>query len=878
VRRGAFRFRARIRKWLAAAAAGVTGAFQIAAAADGVFVRFRMDEPKDAQFHVKLGGFIHEPNWTLPSAIIRPDAGNERATRVPAGQFTPWFDLAAHAGKSLHGRQNRAGGLAEFPNITAQFITDPPAPARTVGIELATTPNDAGIVKRWNEHFEGDTTSFLVSPNLRADAGELELGSEMTARRARWAIDATGGTRHAPKQLLLQTSFWSPQRTELNLREAQILSLLGFNIVGNMPAGVAGRFPEFKAPSASHDVLLGPESSREQIRASWDKLARNLPRDDATNSGAPFNFQDEICARPPIGTGAVALQHFHAWLASQKIAPAKLGVATLEEAIPIESPEKLREAMQGNAGAARRLFYYTSRFRQHALTERLRWNTEELHARAPQIVSSTLLADHPFFSGTGLGMGMQEQNNTWGGWPLAADWFEIGRTHAVDMPAIEDWMGLQFMYGPSFTWEGFQLMGFQSAIFRSASTSDRTGSTAPASIPLMAWITPSDERNLRLKTTSALCQGTKNFYYWTYGPTATSTENYWSDQPGSYPGMAHLSNLLEFGEQIIAPGTTRRTRVALLYSISSDLWQPFGYAHMLERRGLYFALIHEQYLVDLLTEEDVAAGRLDPYRILYAADPCISAEAARTISAWVDRGGTIVATCAAGSQNEFGESSEAMSELFGLDGEVHADCQRADYRTRGRLNDIEPRDRVKIRGDEFGIVGVKADIKLRDAKTVLARFDSDGAPALVSHRFGQGRAVYFAFTPGIGYLKDAHFVATALAEKWPAKNRHVLTEFAPEARAAPLVKLSEPVIEAGVYDADETGTALILANFTYRAIGALEVEVPTRKPIRTVKSLAHGSLRFETVEVASPWREEGYPFVHRFHLPLGDDDIVLLQQ
>jgi hypothetical protein len=32
---------------------------------------------------------------------------------------------------------------------------------------------------------------------------------------------------------------------------------------------------------------------------------------------------------------------------------------------------------------------------------------------------------------------------------------------------------------------------------------------------------------------------------------------------------------------------TRKTRVALLYSISSDLWQPWGYIHMLERRATY---------------------------------------------------------------------------------------------------------------------------------------------------------------------------------------------------------------------------------------------------------------------------------------------------
>ena len=84
-------------------------------------------------------------------------------------------------------------------------------------------------------------------------------------------------------------------------------------------------------------------------------------------------------------------------------------------------------------------------------------------------------------------------------------------------------------------------------------------------------------------------------------------------------------------EHIIAPGATRKARVALMYSISSDLWQPWGYIHMLERRATYLALVHNQYLVDMLAEEDVAAGRLKDYDVLYVVDPNISARATAAI-------------------------------------------------------------------------------------------------------------------------------------------------------------------------------------------------------------------------------------------------------
>jgi hypothetical protein len=843
--------------------------FTIAAASnaadDGVFVRFRLRAPEGNKYYVILGGYIHQANWVFPAATIPVGADKKNGPRTAGGEYTAWFDLAAHAGKALHPRQNLAGGLAEFPNVTARFVTEPASPHREVEIELASAPDSAKTVKRWRESFEGDLTSFLVSPTLIVDANQLESASEMTNRRLKWAHDATGGTRIAPKQLLLQTNFWGPQRSELNLKEGKVVSLLGFNVVGNMSREVHERFPEFRIPAASHDVPLGPEWDRDGVRTAWEKLAPQFR--GAGQSGAPCYFQDEICARPPIGINEAARRHFRTWLAMQNVAPADLGVMTLNDVVPIETPEALRERMKTGEPAARRIFYYTSRFRQHAVTERLIWNTDELHRRlGPAAISSTLVADHPYFSGTGFGMGMDEPNSAWGGWHLAADWFDIARRRAVDMFSIEDWMGLQFMYGPEFTWEGFQLMGFQAAIVRSASRGE---------LPIMAWITPSDARNLRLKAASALCQGAKHFYYWTYGPTATSTENYWSDQPGSYPGMARLSRMLAFGEKVIAPGKPRPTRVALLYSISSDLWQPLGYAQMLERRGLYLALVHDHYLVDLLTEDDVAAGRLGDYRVLYTADPCISTGAAKAIGRWVNEGGMLVGTCAAGSRNEFGEATSGLAEVFGIAPSITADCQPGNYRIRGRLNDISFRDRVKMGDTEIGVIGVKTKVEVKGAK-ITSTFVNDARPALLENHFGKGRALYFATTPGMGYIKEAKFAAHSLAEKWPGDRRRAITRYATEAGAAPLVKLSHPVVEVGVYDSP-AGAALILANFTYEPIQALRVEIPMRTAVAAVKSLTHGPIAFETVATSSTLRDDGYPFLQRFTLPLGTDDIVLLE-
>jgi len=843
--------------WSALAAGGTR------AADDGVFARFRLLEPTGATYYVRLRGYIHRPNWYLPRAVFPAGADKDLTRRVLGGAFTGWFDVKAYAGKGLHGRMNRSGGIAELPSLSVTFVTDKKSPGRKVVIELATAPDAQHVVKRFDETFDGETTTFLISPTLAADAKSLESLSQMEARHLTWARAATGGHRVGPKKLMLQTSFYG-----FTMNGAEVLHLLGFNVLDG-PVAMYEKFPAFRKPGHTHQVLFGPAATREQIDAL---MARHARRNRDLQPGALFGFADEICCRPPIGKDPNALAHFRAYLARRKVAPAALGVEKLTDTVPIETPAELAERCKTNAPAARRTFYHTCRFRQLAGTERIRWHTEAVRKHFPPgMRTTTLVADHPYFGGTGLGMGLVSGNFTWGGYPLALDWFDLARRKAVDLAGIEDWMGLQYMYGPNTTWEGFQLMGFQAAIFRSAGR---------GTLDVMAWITPSDERNLRLKSASALAQGAKHFFYWTYGPTCFGTENYWSDLRGEYDGIAHVARHLAAAEPVLAPGRTRKTRVAVLYSVSSDLWQPFGYVHMLERRATYLALVHGQYLVDFLTEQDIEAGRLADYRVLYATDACITTAAAAGITRWVRDGGVLYGACAAGSRNEFDEPAPGLAKAFGIAPAVQTAVQKGEYRIRGRLNTMKYTDRVRLAkshafaaGGEFGVLGVKAAIQPAGGR-VVGTF-ADGSPAAVTNRLGRGRTVYLAACPGLSYLKDARFVPAELAEKYPPLHRRIFHAPARAAGAPRLVELSHAVVEAGVYDAP-AGTALVLANFTYRPIESLAVRLPVPGPVAAVRSAEHGPVAFTLLDAPKALKNEGYPLLAAFTTKLGQSDVLVL--
>lgn len=829
-------------------------------AADGSWIRFRLEPPVTDPWYVAISAYVHVDPWSIGQKIWPEGADKNSASRIKPGDFTPWFDLKAYGGRRLHGRHNRAGGIAEFPNLVLSFNTPANQP-QNITIQLATAPKDDAIVRELKESYTGNRTSILVSPTLRKDAAALETGSEMSNRRLAWARQASSNIRHSTTNLILQTGLWYAQRPELNLQEAEVLWLLGFNTVGGQTPEIRA-LNRFQLPGHS-GIAFGPEQSRTSIDNQMRRLGERVKQNGT--AGSPFNFSDEVVS-PAIGSNTNALNNFHAWLKAKRIKPRDLGVATLTEVVPIENPKTLFERQQENLAAANRIFYYTSRFRQESATERFCWLNESFHRHvSTNALTSTLPADHPYFAGTGLGMGMGP-NPAWGSTPLALDWFDLGRRRALDLIGIEDWMGLQYMYGPSYTWEGFQLMGFQAAIFRSASQ---------GKLPIIAWVTPSDATNLTLKAASALSQGAKHLFFWTYGPTAFGTENYWSDLPGAYDGMVTLSRQRAFAESVLIPASLRPTRVALLYSISSDLWQPFGYTHMLERRFIYLALRHAQYGVDLLSEEDILAGRLTDYTTLYSADPCLRHDTMKLIDRWVYRGGTLVGTCAAGSRNEFNEPATDLNSTFGLTSVTVTHTQeKQPFHIRAAINNTPDLDTIILSPtNQLNAIGIRVVATPTHRAHTTATF-SNTAPAIISHKYGRGHTLYFATCPGIAYGKAARFVARELREQWPTHLRTLLTAPINPTTTPPAVHLSHPVVECGVYDTP-TATALTLANFTYRTIPNLQITLTLPFLPTTVTSAETGSCKFSTTPLPAQSRHAPPLWNCTFTLPFNLTDIIL---
>jgi hypothetical protein len=446
------------------------------------------------------------------------------------------------------------------------------------------------------------------------------------------------------------------------------------------------------------------------------------------------------------------------------------------------------------------------------------------------------------------------------------DLFELGQQRSVDQLSAEDWLGLNHMYGPQYTWTGAQSFEYFNAICRSAVQE------APADRPMLqrALITVSDDRYLRLKAFSALGQGVKSFFFWTFGPTYIGTENYWSDLRSEYDGIAKLSRTLAKAEDVLYPAKPARDPVAILYSVSHDIWHTDQPAAFVEKRLLWHALRHLHVQPDFVREEDVEAGRLKDYKVLYVTDWCVSRAASAKINEWVNAGGVVYLSAGAATRDEFYEPyvpayaatvwpDDAATRLKA---EVHAYNERVDLPT------IKPMTECRISlptSAAFGLPVLGGELPLRgDVPNPIARF-ADGAPAGAVVGYGSGKVIGLGFLPMLAYGQAAGFKPTTLEEVWPEAPRRLVQLALTAANVSPKATCDRPVVEASLLTGP-AGSVVILANYTYQPVRDLTVDLRLDRPVSRATST-------EGVEVRLERTGDGV----RLHLPLEWTDAVLLQ-
>ncbi len=808
-----------------------------------VFIRFKVKKPADQKFSVTVGGFRHagEP-WYFPNV----------AAEVMGEKWSDWIDLS---GWQWHERQNRSGGLAEYPSVTlsvANIGAGEKNGGAALDVELADSPDEKGKVVSFTEQSASNVIGFLVPYPLRAGAKEFETGSQMVARQAAWAKEAVGGKPVKLNKFQIITNLWGPYDPALAEQSVATLKLLGFNVIGTYPSIVQ------KYGLETYQTTGLYEADPNILETEWAKVANQL-KASAADSESPktafWEIADEVSGIEIRPVEAAKLNGwFQSYLKSENVTERDLGMPL--DQVPYPTATMYEGTLPKNEPLEkRRQLYYAAKFSQWWSAKQLRQLTDLIQTTQPGMKTETLLPSHGFLG------------NAWGAANIGMsyrmlDIFELGAQKSVSRLNAEDWLGLNHMYGENYTWTGGQTFGYYNAIIRSA--------IADQPMSLGGLITPSDDKYLRLKAYSGLAQGEKSFFFWSYGPTYIGTENYWSDLRSEYDGISKLGRALEKSEDVIYPAKTVSDPVAILYSVSHDIWNTDNQAAFVEKRLLWHALRHLQIQPDFLREEAVEAGDLKNYKVLYITDWNISRRASEAIDKWVKQGGVLYLSGGAATRDEFNEPySPPFSQVVSGDNAARRLVfEHSTFNERTVLPDIKPLTTVSVRikNQQFNlpVIGTRLDLQPNKAAEFAAF--SDGQTAGIEMAYGRGKIFGLGFMPMLTYGKLADFKPTTLEEKWQPEPRRIIAMPLDAAHLAPVVKADVPVVETALLTGSQ-GSAVILANYTYQPISPLTIDVKISAPVKKAVSVEGENVRMTRLSADRI----------RLKLPLKWTDIVILK-
>jgi hypothetical protein len=233
---------------------------------------------------------------------------------------------------------------------------------------------------------------------------------------------------------------------------------------------------------------------------------------------------------------------------------------------------------------------------------------------------------------------------------------------------------------------------------------------------------------------------------------AAYTENHTSD-PEMYAEIRRTLHQLGAYEDLVHAGRLEPAQTGLWFSETSDIWRDNGGSFGAAKRTLYLTVRHAQVPLDVVVEADAGDRTLASYRVLYLTDRHVSRTAARAIVAWVRDGGTLVATAAAGSRDEYDRANDTMRPLLPVDVTLEAPPEAQIGFEKQDLPFARPLETVSGAAGSFPVFGAIARVPA-DGSLVNGAF-SDSSPAILERRVGRGRVVYLAFLPGLSYFSPA---------------------------------------------------------------------------------------------------------------------------
>ncbi|MFO7975303.1 MAG: beta-galactosidase trimerization domain-containing protein [Candidatus Hydrogenedentota bacterium] len=786
---------------------------------DKIFIRFTNTRPDDSAVVVRLHVVPNHNKpfgWNGMTVYVGAEGAEEKrdVAPLPPGAQSPWVDVGQYMN-----RQGTRSWETYLSPLLCGVQTVPKTDGLYVVAEIAEGPN-MGVIRRIE----------VRKPGLAAEVAERDYP---------WHLGY--GVWNHGKPILPTLGLLVPSHPDVSPRvytleeamEWQLDVIEEFPDIGRLPEQLVFRTHGRKTILDALGYNGYPEDTVEANLGDEISLELDMPEEEQNQ-----RFREAMKAR---GFEPLDL------ISPEKKAQAEdLSTAEQWELVTLLPPVPDNPVQ----------FYESAIFRYQLWYEALKQRTQAAVAENP---NKRVLA----------GANFSPHMNVW---PDVRQWVGPFEAGAMTMTWTEDWWWQLPELSP-------QVYGFLLDGLRLAGTYHGA--------PMQFYIMPfkgNSPNNFRRMHGLAFSHGAKIINHFHTENQVLTTWDYVdiSESPRTYQAIHDMLRDAGAIENRLYSAMPRKADSAILLSWAADTWDTEdlgGAGHLYsaqhnvnndERKSLWLALRHAQYPVDLITDKDVAAGKLEDYRVLYAVGAEMLAEAVEPLREWVGKGGILYASGGGGLLDQYHRPNSALKEVYGIKSN---DLNRAvrHIRPRRTLPKTEPLDTVRIEGAEsFPNIEFPALLYRETfepaAAEVIGRYAGDGAPAVLMNSYGEGRAIYSGALAGLAYITPAFTEASdILPVEFPEERRRFATIAAELAGITPPVKTSHPLVEAQ-YMESENGAVVVLTNWNPKPLEELTVSFPGLPEVNRVQSLRgagyfKGALGEQQGGVLEPTSTNGSPTV-----------------
>ncbi len=368
---------------------------------------------------------------------------------------------------------------------------------------------------------------------------------------------------------------------------------------------------------------------------------------------------------------------------------------------------------------------------------------------------------------------------------------------------------------------------------------------------------------------SVIARGTTAFEWYTYGPDYSKGDSF-SQSPELLEQVARAARFLGKAEPYLYGAKfAGQPEVAFVTPRSSEIWSratDLSLTTFENAKWVYLALKHAHVPLDILSEQQLAEGKLDRYKVIYIPGAHLRRDAASAVREWVRGGGTVWTDASGLSRDEANQPATTMNEMLGLADrqlESWGSCEAYHASDLKALTETNPTVGAEFTWEKASLhASIGREPLNPKSAEVLATF-ADGKPAVTRNRFGKGQAITAGIWSGLSYSAKVRRGDFDMRADFDAALRGLIAAPALERKVSRPAIPGDALVEAVALTKDGR-RSIALMNWAYtkptgditkgalQPIENLRVELPGFANAKSVRSIQHGPLEISAGGVIVP--------------------------